>query len=463
MSSDTVLLSRLQFAWTIGYHILWPAYTIGISGFIVILGALSLSTGRAVYRELLRFWIHLFALGFAMGVVTGVVLSYEIGTNWSGFSAATANVIGPFFTYEVLTAFFLEAGFIGVMLFGINRVGQGFHFFACCMVALGAVFSAFWILAANSWMQTPAGFTLGPDGKFQVADWWQAIFTPSLPYRLAHMVVAAWLAGTFVVIGVSGFYLWQRRHLDFARAGFSIAMWLALLLTPLQILIGDQHGLNTLEYQPMKLAAIEARWQTARHVPITLFAWPDMTAERNDYTVDIPAIGSLILTHSWDGEVKGLKEVPPDQRPYVPLPFFAFRIMVGIGVLMLAIALAGLYLRWRGRLYDTRWFAMACAFSSPLPFIAVLAGWTVTETGRQPWIVQGLLRTADAVAPVAPGAVSTSLALFVIVYLVLLVAFFWYAARLVLRGPGEAAERPEATRPGIDAAPARTQPKGARP
>jgi len=463
MPPDTLLLSRLQFAWTVGYHILWPAYSIGVSSFIVILSALWLGTRRPVYRDLLRFWIHLFALGFAMGVVTGVVLSYEIGTNWSGYAAATANVIGPFFTYEAMTAFFLEAGFIGVMLFGINRVSPPAHFFACCMVALGAVFSAFWILAANSWMQTPAGFTIGADGKFQLADLWQAIFTPSLPYRLAHMVTAAWMAGTFVVLGVSGFYLWQRRHLDFARTGFSIAMWLAAVLTPLQIVIGDQHGLNTLEYQPVKLAAIEARWETARHVPITLFGWPDMARERNDYAIEIPAIGSLILTHSWGGEVKGLKTVPPADRPYVPLPFFAFRIMVGIGLALLAIAAAGLYLRWRGRLYDTRWFALLCACSSPLPFIAVLAGWTVTETGRQPWVVNGYLRTGDAVAPVAAGAVAASLALFVIVYLVLLAAFFWYAARLVFRGPGEATppERPEETRPGIDALPAHRLPRPA--
>jgi cytochrome d ubiquinol oxidase subunit I len=458
---DTVLLSRLQFAWTIGYHILWPAYTIGISGFIVIVNALWLVTGKPVYRALLRFWIHLFALGFAMGVVTGVVLSYEIGTNWSGFADRTANVIGPDFTYEVLTAFFLEAGFIGVMLFGMNRVGPKFHFFACCMVALGATFSAFWILAANSWMQTPAGFTIGADGKFQVTSFWQAVFTPSLPYRFLHMVTAAYITGTFVVIGVSGFYLWQRRHLDFARAGFSLAMWMALVLTPLQIVLGDQHGLNTLEYQPIKLAAIEARWDTARHVPLTLFAWPDMKAERNDYAIDVPDLGSLILTHSWNGEVRGLKSVSPADRPYVPLPFFAFRIMVGIGLILLAEALIGLFLRWRGRLYDTRWFAIVSACSSPLAFIAILAGWTVTETGRQPYVVYGYLRTAEAEAPVTASAVSSSLALFVAIYLVLLAAFFYYAMRLVLQGPVEpppTGERPETLRPGVDSAPAQLSP-----
>jgi cytochrome d ubiquinol oxidase subunit I len=452
---DGVLLSRLQFAWTIGYHILWPAYTIGVSGFIVIVNALWLATKKPVWRDVLRFWIHLFALGFAMGVVTGVVLSYEIGTNWSGFAAKTANAIGPYFTYEVLTAFFLEAGFIGVMLFGTDRVGPRFHFFACCMVALGALFSAFWILAANSWMQTPAGFTIGADGNFEIADRWAAVFTPSLPWRFLHMVTAAYITGTFVVIGVHGFYLWQRRHADFARAGFSLALWLALALTPLQIFLGDQHGLNTLRYQPIKVAAIEARWETARHVPLTLFAWPDQANERNDYGIEVPALGSLILTHRWDGEVKGLKEVPPAERPYVALPFFAFRLMVGIGLALLAIAVVGLWLRWRGRLYDTRWFAIVAAFSSPLSFIAILAGWTVTETGRQPYVVYGLLKTAEAAAPVAASAVASSLLLFVIVYLVLLGAFFFYAARLVFTGPQSmpSAPRPAATATATSPAP----------
>ena len=461
---DTVLLSRLQFAWTIGYHILWPAYTIGISGFIVLVNALWLKTRKPVYRELLRFWIHLFALGFAMGVVTGVVLSYEIGTNWSIFAEKTANVIGPFFAYEVLTAFFLEAGFIGIMLFGMNRVGPRFHLFACAMVALGAMFSAFWILAANSWMQTPAGFTVDADGKFQVTSWWQAIFTPSLPWRFLHMVTAAYITGAFVVLGVSGFYLWQRRHTEFARAGFSLALWLALLLTPLQLVLGDQHGLNTLRYQPIKLAAIEARWDTGRGVPLTLFAWPDMARQRNDYAIDVPRLGSLVLTHSWNGEVTGLKSVPPEDRPYVPLPFFAFRLMVGIGLVLIAIAIIGTFLRWRRRLYETRWFACLCAFSSPLPFLAILAGWTVTETGRQPYLVYGYLKTAEAAAPVAASAVTVSLALFVIVYLVLLAAFFFYATRLVLRGPGAGeAEPPARTRPGIDAAPGWRWPGTARP
>jgi cytochrome d ubiquinol oxidase subunit I len=455
MTADGVLLSRVQFAFTIGYHILWPAYSIGISGFIVIVEAMWLATGRQVYRDLMRFWIHLFALGFAMGVVTGIVLSYEIGANWSVFAATTSNVIGPFFTYEVLTAFFLEAGFIGVMLFGMDRVRPSVHFFASCMVALGAMLSAFWILAANSWMQTPAGFTYA-DGRFHIASWWQAIFTPSFPYRFAHMVTAAYIAGTFVVIGVLGFYLWQRRHTEFARAGFSIAMWMALILTPGQLVLGDLHGRNTLEYQPIKVAAMEGDWETRAGQPLIFFAWPNVKEERNEYTLEIPNAGSLILTHSWNGVVKGLKSVPPDDRPPVPYVFYAFRIMVGIGLLLIAIALVGLVLRWLGRLYDTRWFAGICAISSPLPFLAVLSGWTVTEVGRQPYLVYGYLRTADAAAPVATSAITSSLILFIIVYSVLLLAFFLYAARTVFRGPTikEPVEEPMTVRPGVDSAPA---------
>ena len=457
MSLDGLLAARAQFAFTVGFHILWPAYTIGISSFIAIVSALWLKTGRRVYHDLLRFWIHLFALGFGMGVVTGIVLSYEIGTNWSEFAHRTANVIGPFFAYEVLLAFFLEAGFIGVMLFGMNRVAPFVHFLACLAVAVGAVVSAFWILAANSWMHTPAGFALDPDGIFQVVSWWDAVFNPSFPYRFAHMVTAAYIAGMFVVVGVSGFYLWQRRHLEFATTGLSIAMWILLVLVPGQIVLGDQHGLNTLQYQPVKVAAMEGDWETRRGQPLVLFAWPNESLERNQYEVAIPNLGSLILTHDWDGEVGGLKSVPPEERPPVPSVFFAFRVMVGIGLILLAIVLTGAFLRWRGRLYDTHWFSIACAFSSPLPFLAILAGWTVTETGRQPYVVYGLLRTADAVSPVASAAVFGSLALFVTVYSVLLLAYFFYATRLVLRGPEIHApeDHPSAVRPGVEGAMAR--------
>ena len=457
MSLDAVILSRLQFAFTIGYHILWPAYTIGISGFIVVLALLWLTTRKPEYREQLRFWIHLFALGFAMGVVTGLVLSYEVGTNWSVFAARTSNVIGPFFSYEVQTAFFLEAGFIGIMLFGMDRVPERLHILSCFMVALGAVASAFWILAANSWMQTPSGFRM-EGNNFQIESWRAAIFSPSFAYRFAHMVVASYLTGTFVVIGVMGWYLWRRQHLDFARAGFSLALAIAAVLAPLQLVIGDLHGLNSFRYQPVKVAAMEGDWETRSHQSLILFAWPDMARESNEFAVEIPELGSLLLTHRTDGMVPGLKSVPREDRPNVPIVFFAFRVMVGCGFILITIAGTGLWLRWRGRLYDTPGFNFICAFASPLGFIAILAGWTVTETGRQPWIVYGQMRTAEAVAPVNATAIAGSFALFVAVYLILLASFFHFALRLVLAGPQTPS--PEqvslAVRPGRDSAPART-------
>ena len=451
MGLDALFLSRAQFAFTIGYHILWPAYTIGISGFIVILNIFWITTRKQVYRDQLRFWIHLFALGFAMGVVTGIVLSYEIGANWSVFAERTSNVIAPFFNYEVQFAFFLEAGFIGIMLFGMDRFSERLHVFACLMVAVGAVASAFWILAANSWMQTPAGFRM-EGNRFLIVSWWDAIFTPSFAYRFAHMAIASYLTGSFVVIGVMGWYLWRREHVEFARAGFAIAIALAAVLAPLQIVAGDLHGLNSLRYQPAKVAAIEADWETRAHQPLVLFAWPEMTRESNRFELALPELGSIILTHRADGVVRGLRAFAPRDRPYVPIVFFAFRIMVGCGLAMMIIAWAGLWLHWRGRIHDTPWFSFICAFSSPLGFIAILAGWTVTETGRQPWIVYGQLRPADALAPVAAGAVASSFALFIVIYTVLLGAFFYYGTRLILAGP-ERRVASLAVRPGRDSAP----------
>ena len=445
---DAVILSRLQFAFTIGFHILWPTFSIGIACFIACLSGLWLRTGNPVYRDLMRFWIRLFAMAFAMGVVTGIVISYEIGTNWAGYSKSVANVLGPLFMYEALTAFFLEAGFIGIMLVGERRVGSGMHFAACCIVAIGTLLSATWIIAANSWMQTPAGAVADANGIFHVMSWRDVIFNPSFPYRLLHMVCASFLTGSFVVAGVSGFYLWQGRHIAAARTAFSMAMWAALILAPTQIILGDQHGLNTGKYQPTKLAAMEGLWNTSKGVPATLIAWPDMEKETNLYEVSIPQLASLYLTHSWDGEVQGLKAVPREDRPYVPIVFFAFRIMVGIGLILLATAVTGGILRKRGRLYDTRWFQMLCMAVGPLGFIAVLAGWTTTESGRQPFVIYGHLRTADAVAPVAAGAVSTTLILFVLLYGVLFLTFLWFAVRAVLRGPGEVG--PKHIRPGIN-------------
>lgn len=458
MDLDAVALARGQFAFTIAFHILWPAYTIGLASFVATLNALHVITGREIYRRQVRFWTKIFALGFGMGVVTGVVLSYQIGTNWSGFSARAGNVLGPLLTFEVLTAFFLEAGFIGIMLFGQDRVGPKLHLFASIMVAVGTVFSAFWILAANSWMQTPQGHGI-ENGQFYAQDWLAVIFNPSFPYRFLHMVTASYLTAAFVVAGVSGFYLWLGRHVEFARTSFSLALWAAAVLAPAQIAIGDFHGLNTREHQPMKLAAMEGRWETARGVGATIFAIPDPEAEVNRYEIEIPRIGSLILTHEWNGEVKGLKEVAPADRPMIQLVFFAFRIMVGIGFTLFGIAMLSLFLRWRGRLYDTRWFHGLCTLAMPLGFVAIISGWVVTETGRQPWVVYGQLRTIDVASPLTSAEVAGSFLLFFLVYNLLLLAFFYYGWRIVLAGPGSDEQdpaRPKEVRPGRETAAART-------
>lgn len=431
---DAATLSRMQFAFTIGYHILWPTLTIGLSAYVTWLSVLWWWTGKPAYRELLQFWMKLFALGFGMGVITGVVMSYEVGTNWAGFSKATSNVIGPFFMYEAATAFFLESGFVGIMLYAEGRVSRGLHLFACAMVTLGSLLSASWIIAANSWMQTPAGAVVDAAGVFHVVSWWHAFFSPSFPYRLTHMVCASFLTGAFVVAGVSSFQLLRGRFIESARVGLSTAMWAALFLAPLQIFLGDQHGLNTERYQPTKLAAMEGLWDTQMNVPAAIFAWPDIAAEKNLYEISIPHLASLYLTHSWSGEVQGLKAAPPQDRPYVPIVFFAFRIMAGIGIVLLGLAIAGAVLRFKRRLYDARWFHCAALAATPLGFIAVLAGWTVTETGRQPFVVYGLLRTADAASPVAPSAITATLIGFVIIYAVLFAMFLWFAARLIFKG-----------------------------
>lgn len=446
---STLLLSRLQFTFTMGYHILWPAFTIGLAWFIVFLGAAWLKTGDAVYLQLQRFWIRIFALAFGMGVVTGVVISYQLGLNWSGYARATADVLSPLFVLEVLTAFFLEAGFIGIMLFGEKKVGPTLHFVACVIVAIGTAISAFWIISANSWMQTPTAFTTTPDGRFVATSFWGVVFNPSMPYRLAHMLTASFITGSFVVAGVSAFWLWRARESEqkAARAAFSLSLWLAAVLVPAQLIIGDQHGLNTRKYQPIKLAAIEARWDTARHVPLTVIAWPNQKDARNDYAIEIPALGSLILTHELDGEVKGLKDVPEAERPPVLPVFYAFRIMVGCGMLLLLTAFIGLMLRWRNKLYDTSWYQYVCMASVPLGFIATLAGWVVTEVGRQPYVVYGHFLTSAAVSPVSSSAVASSLAIALVLYNLLLLSFFWYGGRLVLNGINDDTPLAPVTRP----------------
>lgn len=434
---SALILSRLQFGFTMGYHILWPAFTIGLAWFIVFLGVAWLRTGDLAYRQLQRFWIRIFSLAFGMGVVTGVVISYQLGLNWSNYARMTADVIGPLFVLEVLTAFFLEAGFVGVMLFGQGRVSDRFHLAACAIVATGTVISAFWIISANSWMQTPTAFTIAPDGRFIATNFWGVVFNPSMPFRLAHMLTASFVTGSFVVAGVSAFWLWRGREEEqnAARACFSLALWLAVVLVPLQMVLGDQQGLNTRQYQPMKLAAIEGRWETTSRAPINLIAWPDQKAQKNDFALEVPLLGSIILTHSLDGTIKGLKDVPPSEQPPVLPVFFAFRVMVGCGMAMLAIAVTGLVLRLRRRLFVSRRFLLVCMAGVPLGFIATIAGWMVTEIGRQPYVVYGFLRTSDAVSPVAGGAVASSLGIALLLYNLLLLGFFFYAGRMVFKGP----------------------------
>jgi cytochrome bd ubiquinol oxidase subunit I len=440
---DPLLLSRIQFAFTISFHILFPSFTIGLAAWLVVLEALWLKTGKAIYLDIAQHWTKIFAVSFGMGVVSGVVLSYEFGTNWSELSRRGGNVIGPLMSYEVLTAFFLEAGFLGIMLFGARRVSKPVHFFAACMVALGTVISAFWILSANSWMQTPAGFRVADDGVLHVTDWGEAIFNPSFPYRFAHMVAAAYLTTAFIVAGIGAWYILRGRSVAHGRIMLGMGLSLLVWLAPLQLVIGDMHGLNTLKYQPAKIAALEAHWETGKNVPLILFAVPDPKEETNHYQLAIPNLGSLILTHEWDGEIRGLKSFPPEDRPNPIIPFFAFRIMVGIGTIMIAVGITGAILWLTGRLYTSRWFLHLLTWVSPLGFLAVLAGWFTAEVGRQPWTVYGVLRTADAVSPVPGGSVLASIILFVLVYGIVFGAGLYYIAQLVRRGPDETPPVPE--------------------
>ena len=451
MELDPIFLSRLQFAWVVAFHILLPAFTVGLASFIAALEGLHFVTRRTIYLHISQFWIKIFSVSFGMGVVSGVVMPFQFGTNWSRFSDATANVLGPLFAYEGLTAFFLEAAFLGVLLFGRKLVPPGAHFVAALMVAFGTLLSSFWILAANSWMQTPAGYEI-VDGRFFATDWMAAIFNPSFPYRIAHTVTAFYITTAFAVVAVGSYLLLKQRAVAEARTMVSITLWLLSILVPLQIFIGDQHGLNTLEHQPAKLAAIEAHWETSTNVPLILFAIPDDEAERNHFTIEVPYLGSVILTHSFGGEVKGLKDFPRDERPPVALPFFSFRVMVGIGLLMLGVVIWSWWLRWRGNLFGSPLFLRSCIAIAPLGFVAVLAGWTTTEVGRQPWVVYGQMRTADAVSPSLTGQdVLTSLILYVIVYLIIFPAGAWIMARIVNKGPtvteAEGDEEIEAGRP----------------
>jgi cytochrome d ubiquinol oxidase subunit I len=452
---DVVVLSRLQFAFTISFHILFPALTIGLSAFLVLIEARWLRSGEVIYKRLYEFWVRLFALSFGMGVVSGIVLEYEFGTNWGNFSRIVGPVLGPLMAYEVLTAFFMEAGFLGVMLFGWDKVGPRLHFLATCLVAGGTLVSAFWILSANSWMQTPQGAHF--DGAHFVPDSWAAIiFNPSFPYRFAHMVAAAYLASALLIAGISAIHLLLGKHTLAARRSYSIALWAILILAPLQIFIGDQHGLNVLEHQPAKVAAMEANWERQSGAPIIFFAIPDSEKETNHFEIGIPGIASLILTHQMDGIVPGLKDVPREDRPPVGIVFWGFRVMVGLGLVFLLIGVWSAVARWRDRLDTDKWLMRLAAISTPAGLVAILAGWYVAEVGRQPFTVYGILRTTDSISPAVTGsAVLTSLTIFMIVYGGLLGAYLYYFAKLVRIGPkpfehGEAdPEAIQGARPGL--------------
>jgi len=448
---DAIELARIQFAFTVSFHIIFPAFSIGLASYLAVLNGLHLWTGRDIYLTLFNYWKKIFAVAFGMGVVSGIVMSYQFGTNWSVFSDKAGPVIGPLMGYEVLSAFFLEAGFLGVMLFGRDKVGAKAHFFATLMVAIGTLGSAFWILSVNSWMQTPQGHAINEVGQFVPVDWWAIVFNPSFPYRLVHMVLAAYLTTALVVGAVGGWHLLRDRTNAGARTMFSMAMAMLIVVAPLQILAGDFHGLNTLEHQPAKVAAMEGHFEPHPEggAPLILFGIPDAANETVKYKVEIPYLSSLILTHDLTSPLPGLKDFPADERPPVGIVFWSFRVMVALGFAMLGLGLWALVLRLRGTMYDRRWLYRAAIAMGPAGFVAVLAGWITTEVGRQPWTVYGLLSTNDSVAPVQAAAVGSSLIAFILIYFTLFGAGTFYILRLM-------GKRPDSGTPMSDLGPTRS-------
>jgi len=435
-SLDPTLLARAQFAFTVSFHFIFPSFSIGLASFLAVLEGLWLLTGREVYLTLFKYWLKIFALAFGMGVVSGIVMSYQFGTNWSVFSDKVGPVIGPLMAYEVLTAFFLEAGFLGVMLFGMNRVGRALHFTATLAVAVGTFISAFWILAANSWMQTPVGYSVAANGQFVPADWWAIVFNPSFPYRLPHTVLAAYLTTALVVGGVGAWHLLRARKSEAVRVMFSMAMGMITVTAPIQILAGDQHGLNTLEHQPAKIMAMEGHFKSDPDgAPLILFGLPDMAAAEVRYAISIPKLSSLILKHSLDAPMAGLDTVPRSEWPPVPVVFWSFRIMVGLGMLMLLLGAWSLLARLRRGLFDWPWLHRLALAMGPAGFVAVIAGWVTTEVGRQPYTVYGLLRTAQSMSPLQAPAVASSLVAFVVVYFIVFGAGISYILKLMSHAP----------------------------
>lgn len=434
MMLDTTLLSRIQFGFTIGFHILFPTFNIGLVTFIAIMEGFWIKTRDELYLRICKFWTKIFALTFGMGVVSGIVLSYELGTNFGPFTHAVGGVLGSLFAYEVLSAFFLEAGFLGVMLFGWNRVGPRLHFSATLLVMLGTLISAFWIMSANSWMQTPAGYQIIGD-KYVVTNWWQVVFNPSFIPRFIHMVMASYVTTTFVIAGIAAWYLLKKRHEVFAKRCFGFVLAVGLIITAAQIFIGDLVGLNIHEHQPLKTAAMEGIWDTQKAAPFIVFAIPDEKNATNNDVLEIPYLSSLINTHHLEGELVGLKSVAPADRPVVGVVFFAFRIMVGIGFLFFAVALCALFLRLRNQLFTKRWFLRLCVLLAPLGFVSTIAGWMTAESGRQPWIVYHLMRTSEGASLVPMHQVVTSLILFIVAYGIVFVFYIFYLFKLIRKGP----------------------------
>ena len=447
MDFDPLLLARIQFAFTVTFHIIFPSFTIGLSAYIATLGVLWLRTGQDRFRHVMQFWTKIFAVSFAMGVVSGIVLSYQFGTNWSRFSAATGNIIGPLLGYEVLTAFFLEATFLGVLLFGIKRVPPWLYVMSAGVVAVGTAISAFWILAANSWMHTPAGYEMRNGVAFPL-DWLQIVFNPSFPYRFAHMLNAAYLTTGFVVLAVGARYILGGKFVEEGRTMLRMAIGMTAILAPLQLVTGARHGLNTLKHQPIKVAAMEAHWDGSKPADFHIFAWPDEVEGRNRYALSIPKAASLVLTHRMNGLIQGLDSVPASERPPVKMVFFAFRIMLAIGFFMIASALLGAFLWWRGTLWQNTWYMRVMSQTWWIGFVAVIAGWVVTESGRQPWIVYNVMRTADASSPVLGTTIAGTLALFVIAYGIVFSFGIYYINRLIAVGPGATRHEEDTPTPG---------------
>lgn len=449
---DPILLARIQFAFTISFHIIFPAFTIGLASFLAITEWRWLATGKEVYRDIYKFWVKIFAVAFGMGVVSGVVMSYQFGTNWSVFSDKTANVLGPLLGFEVLTAFFLEASFLGIMLFGWGRVSPRMHFVSTCIVAVGTLISAFWILSANSWMQTPQGFEVMADGRLMPTNWLEVIFNPSFPYRFMHMIIAAYLTTAFVVGGVGAFYLWNKRHIPQARIMLGMAVIMAALVAPTQLFVGHMHGENTMHYQPAKVAAMEGNWDHTTNAPLYLFGWPDQKAEETKYGITIPGGASWVLTGDVNGEIPNLKSFVPEDRPPVAWVFWSFRVMVGLGMLMIFIGAVSAVQYFRGKLFESRWLHGWWMLMMPSGFVALLSGWFVTEIGRQPWTAYGVIRTAESVSPAILGPqVAWSLLAFVVMYTFVFGAGSYYILKLIGKGIPAANDKEQYYGHGIEA------------